>query len=339
MRDQRAANSLGADRGPRLGGLVIAVAAAAAVAGAAPAAEATFPGEPGPIAFTRLVDREQGIDQIFSVDPAGGRPQRLTSFAGGAKQPEFSPDGSHIAFYRPRPNTIFTMGADGSAPTRVTPRCRVPRCLGNQDPAWTPTGALLFTRALGPVMADFAAEVDLMRVGADGSALAVVRRFIKRRDGGEPIHDPQVSPDGRSIAVTLMDNSGRGKLQTAIFVLDADGGNLRRVTPTRLNAGNPDWSPDGERIVFNSSFEGQGPVEIYTVHPDGTGLRRVRPEPRRSYSFEPVWSPDGTRIATVHGTFDTVPKIWTMRSDGSDLRQITRGPRLDLRPDWGTRSE
>jgi NADPH:quinone reductase-like Zn-dependent oxidoreductase len=88
----------------------------------------------------------------------------------------------------------------------------------------------------------------------------------------------------------------------------------------------------------NSSFEGQGPVEIYTVRPDGTGVRRVRRE-RRSYSFEPVWSPDGTRIAMVHGTFGTVPKIWTMRSDGGDLRQITRGPRLDLRPHWGTRSE
>jgi Tol biopolymer transport system component len=133
-----------------------------------------------------------------------------------------------------------------------------------------------------------------------------------------------------------MDNRGRRKLATAIFVLDADGGNLRRVTPMRLNAGNPDWSPDGERIVFNSSFEGQGRVEIYTVRSDGTGLRR---EPRRSYSFEPVWSPDGTRIAMVHGTFTTVPHIWTMRPDGRDLRQITRGPRLDVRPDWGTRSE
>jgi Tol biopolymer transport system component len=131
-----------------------------------------------------------------------------------------------------------------------------------------------------------------------------------------------------------MDNSGRGKLGTAIVVLDADGTRLRRVTPRRLNAGNPDWSPDGERIVFNSSFEGQGAPEIYTVRPDGIGLRRVRRE-RRSYSFEPVWSPDGTRIAMVHGDLGTAPKIWTMRPDGGDLRQITFGPRLDLRPDWG----
>ena len=338
MRDQRAVNRLSADRWPRLGVAMIAVAAMAAVA-AAPAAEATFPGEPGSIAFTRLVDRQQGIDQIFSVDPAGGPPQQLTAFASGAKQPEFSPDGSRIAFYRPRPNAVFAMGADGSGPVRVTRGCRAPRCLGDQDPGWAPTGELLFARPFGPVTADFAAEVDLMRVGADGSALGVVRRFVKRQDGREPINDAQMSPDGRSIAVTLMDNRGRRKLETAIFVLDADGGNLRRVTPTRVNAGNPDWSPDGERIVFNSSFEGQSAPEIYTVRPDGTDLHRVRREPRRSYSFEPVWSPDGTHIAMVHGTGDTVPKIWTMRSDGSDLRQITHGPRLDFRPDWGTRSQ
>jgi Tol biopolymer transport system component len=90
--------------------------------------------------------------------------------------------------------------------------------------------------------------------------------------------------------------------------------------------------------VFNSSFEGQGAIEIYTVRPDGTGLRRVRRE-RRSYSFEPVWSPDGNRIAMVHGTFGTVPKIWTTRSDGRDLRQITFGPRLDPPSRLGTRSE
>jgi Tol biopolymer transport system component len=332
-------NGLIADPRPPLRVPVIAVAAAAAVVGAAPAAEATFPGEPGPIAFSRQVDPKKELDQIFSVDPGGGPAQRLTAFAGGAKTPDFSPDGSRIAFYRPRPNDVFTMGADGSAPVRVTRGCGAPRCLGNQDPAWAPGGELFFTRALGPVTADFAAEVDVMRVGADGSALAVVRRFIKRRDGLEPAHDPQVSPDGSRIAVTLMDNKGKGKLDTAIYVLNADGRGLRRVTPMRLNAGNPDWSPDGERIVFNSSFEGQAAVEIYTVRPDGTGLRRVRREPRRSYSFEPVWSPDGTHIAMVHGTFDTVPKIWTMRSNGKDLRQITRGPRLDLRPDWGTRSE
>ena len=312
---------------------IIAVAAAAALMVAPPAAVATFPGEPGPIAFQRVVDMKKGIDQIFSVDPAGGSPTRLTHFAGGASTPEFSPDGSRIAFYRPRPNDVFTMAADGTSPLRITRGC--PRCLGDDNGSWTPTGELLFGRGLGPVRDDWAAETHLMRVGADGSAPAVVRRFSRRRDGRELAHDAQVSPDGRQVAITLIDNRGKNELASAIYVLDSDGSNLRRVTPMRLNAGNPDWSPDGERIVFNSSFEGQAAVEIYTVRPDGTALQRVRRESRRSYSFEPVWSPDGSRIAMVHGTRRTLPHIWTMRADGTDLRQITRGPRVDLRPDWG----
>jgi hypothetical protein len=75
------------------------IAAAAVAALAAPAAAvATFPGEPGPIAFQRVVDMKKGTGQIFSVDSAGGSPTRLTNFAGGAGTPEFSPDGSRIAF-------------------------------------------------------------------------------------------------------------------------------------------------------------------------------------------------------------------------------------------------
>jgi Tol biopolymer transport system component len=313
---------------------IIAATAAAALTAAPAAALATFPGEPGPIAFQRVVDMKKGTTQIFSVDPAGGSLTRLTNFAGGAGTPEFSPDGSRIAFYRPRPNDVFTMAADGSAPLRITRGC--PRCLGDDNPAWMPTGELLFGRGLGPVRDDWAAATDLMRVGAGGGAATVVRRFIRLRDGRELAHDAQVSPDGSRVAITLIDNRGRNELASAIYVLDSDGSNLRRITPMRLNAGNPDWSPDGARIVFNSSFEGQAAVEIYTVRPDGTGLQRVRRESKRSYSFEPVWSPDGSRIAMVHGTRHTFPHIWTMRADGTDLRQITRGPRVDLRPDWGT---
>jgi Tol biopolymer transport system component len=105
----------------------------------------------------------------------------------------------------------------------------------------------------------------------------------------------------------------------------------------RLNAGNPDWSPDGKRIAFNSSFEGQGAVEIYTVRPDGSGLRRLRREPKNSYSFDPVWSPGGRRLAFVHGAGRKIPHIWMMKRNGTRLRQVTHGRRPDRGPDWGSR--
>ena len=124
---------------------------------------------------------------------------------------------------------------------------------------------------------------------------------------------------------------------SAIYVLKADGSNFRQITPLRLNAGSPDWSPDGKRIVFNSSYEGQAAVEIYTVRPDGSRLKRVRKEPKNSFSFEPTWSPNGKRVAFVHGTTTTVPHIWTMKLNGNGLRQLTRGSKPDFRPDWGAR--
>jgi hypothetical protein len=58
--------------------------AAAAVAGAAPAADATFPGQRGPIAFQRIVDsREEESSQIFSVARPGAKARRLTSGGNG----------------------------------------------------------------------------------------------------------------------------------------------------------------------------------------------------------------------------------------------------------------
>jgi TolB protein len=326
-----------ANRRPRLAVPMIAVAAAAA---AAPAAEATFPGERGPIAFQRIVNpRNEESSQIFSVARPGAKPRRLTS-GGNVFAPDYSPDGRRIAFERRGmgPDTIFTMGADGSAPVRVAACAAVP-CLGSSAPAWSPDGnRLVFERAFGPIVKDNAAGLDLVTANADGTAEQLLLHLRSREAQGQEPHDAQWSPDGTRIAVTILNISAKPRNGSAIYVLDADGSNLRRITPMRLNAGNPDWSPDGKRIVFNSSYEAQAAVEIYTVRPDGSRLRRLRREGKRSYSFDPVWSPDGGRIAHVHGTFDSAPHIWAMKPSGKGLRQLTHGPKPDVRPDWGTRS-
>jgi WD40-like Beta Propeller Repeat len=66
----------------------------------------------------------------------------------------------------------------------------------------------------------------------------------------------------------------------------------------RLNAGNPEWSPDGKRIVFNSGFDGQGPANIYTFRPNGSGLRLVLRARRNRADFEPVWQ--AHRLRPLH---------------------------------------
>jgi TolB protein len=279
---------LTADRSPRLGAPFIAVAALAAVAGAAPAAEATFPGKRGPIAFQRIIDpRDEQSSQIFSVARPGARARRLTR-GGNGFNPDYSPDGRRIAFERrfgeATPDTIFTMGADSSAWLRVT-ACAADPCLGTGAPAWSPDGnRLVFERAFGPVVKDNAAALDLVTANLDGTAEQLLLHVRTRKAEGKELHEAQWSPDGRRIAVTILNITARPRLGSAIYVLNADGSSLRRITPMRLNAGKPDWSPDGRRIVFNSSFEGQAAVEVYTVRPNGEGLRRLRRERARAAS-------------------------------------------------------
>jgi Tol biopolymer transport system component len=317
-----------------------AVAVVAVVGGSASSAQATFPGKNGPIAFQRFVDpKDEENVQIFSVARPGAKARKLTS-GGSGYNPDYSPDGRRIVFERRfggvKPDAIFTMGADGSSPTLVPRTCVADPCLGDSSPAWSPDATrLVFERAFGPIIKDTAAGgLELITSNADGSNEQVILKSLPL--GKEP-HDAQWSPDGTRIAVNMLNIKAKPRNGSAIYVLNADGSGFRQITPLRLNAGSPDWSPDGKRIVFNSSYEGQSAVEIYTVRPNGSGLKRVRKEPKNSFSFEPVWSPDGKRIAFAHATRTTPPHIWTMKRNGKGLKQLTRGPKPDVRPDWGSR--
>jgi Tol biopolymer transport system component len=329
----------------RISGLrlsVIAVAVIVGVPGSVPSAEATFPGKPGPIAFQRFIDpQDEESTQIFTVARLGAKPRKLTS-GGTAVNADYSPDGERIVFERRyggrSPDSLFTMDSDGSSQTRLPTTCTAPTCLGDSAPAWSPDGnRLVFERAVGPIVRDTAAGLDLVTANADGSNERAILHYRSLEAQGQEPHDPQWSPDGTRIAVMILNTKAKPRNASAVYVLDADGSALHRVTPIRLNAGNPDWSPNGKRIAFNSSYEGQSAVEIYTVRPNGSGLRRLRREPKNSYSFDPVWSPDGRRLAFVHGAGRKIPHIWTMRKNGTRLRQVTSGRRPDQGPDWGSK--
>ena len=159
---------------------------------------------------------------------------------------------------------------------------------GRQQPGLVPRREPARVRArLRADRQDSAAGLDLVTANADGTNEQILLHFRSLEAEGQEPHDAQWSPDGTRIAVNMLNTKAKPRNGSAIYVLNADGTNFRQITPKRLNAGSPDWSPNGKRIVFSSSYEGQAAVEIYTVRPDGSGLKRVRKEPRYSAAFEP----------------------------------------------------
>lgn len=133
-----------------------------------------------------------------------------------------------------------------------------------------------------------------------------------------------LSPDGEQVVVAKgegpTDDEYVGVEPTGLFTYDVDGSSERRLT---TSGSQPDWSPDGETIVFFSEDT------IRTVDVDDREEREVyrMPPPRGvdpDYFVDATWSSDSSRIAFAigrrHGPGASV--LWTMRADGSDLRRV-----------------
>jgi len=136
---------------------------------------------------------------------------------------------------------------------------------------------------------------------------------------------PVWSPDGSRIAFL----SSRGGNQDNIYVMNADGSGLSRLTTDSVFAAYPySWSPDGSRLVFAG---GQYKGHIFIVTADGSGLTRMTSDSNADGS--PAWSSDGTKIAFVRAD-GSDSRIYVMNADGSAVIRLTNASASDYDPHW-----
>jgi len=88
------------------------------------------------------------------------------------------------------------------------------------------------------------------------------------------IADPQISPDGRTVAfqVTTVDVAGNKK-PMQIWTVPLDGGTPKQITHDGESNQRPRWSPDGKRIAYISDREGSS--QIWLMDPDGGNAKQI----------------------------------------------------------------
>jgi TolB protein len=356
--------------------LVLAVAIIAVWAVPAPA---TFPGEDGRISF----QSEGKTGEVFTAKPDGSDIRRLTSSGSSwSGLPDWSPDGERIAFLSDRVDIdgrkdveqTYVMNADGSGVTQVTRGGRF-----QLTPSWSPDGGSLAITgewghypALSGVWIIPASDPD----GVTRNEAQRVTTFPGPGAGREIDSfelEPQFSPDGRSIAFTRYKAPRfraiyAGRTASAIYRVGIDGSGLERLTPWRLDASDPDWSPDGQRIAFDSGFgyndnvgrwpsapaarSTSGKGNIHVMRADGSGRTRLTdraPVQKGFADFDdvgglkgtnnPVWSPSGTQIMYTR-FFPERTELVAMNPDGSGKHVVVGGRFGKRHPpnmvDWGT---
>jgi Tol biopolymer transport system component/DNA-binding winged helix-turn-helix (wHTH) protein len=256
---------------------------------------------------------------LFLLSPVTGERRRLTSPPVtniGDCSPAFSPDGTQVAFVRVFSavvGEVYVVSVDGGEPTRLTHDGS-----GASNLSWVLDGReIVFSTRYG-------GRTQLHRLPVDGGTPQWLAA------SGNDAHYPAFSPEGNRLAWTK--NTANTDIFRAALPNNRDTSTpISKLIFSTAIEGSPQYSPDGRRIVFQSSRSGGG--EIWVCGSEGESPIRLTSF-RGPLTGSPNWSPDGRQIV-----FDSRPEgnadIYIVGSEGGGQpRRLTIDSGEDIVPSF-----
>ena len=296
----------------------------------------------GRIAFAQVGPSSQNTNNnnisradIYIVNADGSGLKRLTTESLGIDNfsPAIAPNGNRVAFVSVSnaSSDIYVVNSDGSDLRRITNDAARETSLN-----WTPDGRnLIFAAA-----PDTQSPSQIYQVNADSAtpATSPTRLF------GDSIarYEPTLSPDGRTLAFVTADKNGANQ----IYLSNAAGTSVRRLTSGELRGVPTTFTPDSKRLVYSFLPPSNFANLVYNVvNLDGTPAPDL---PISSYDGGGVaFSPDGNYLAYGENRFDPSPgasnlgrnsKIYIARANRNSEPKLLApvDARIaQLSPSWG----
>ncbi|HEX5031380.1 MAG TPA: S9 family peptidase [Candidatus Eisenbacteria bacterium] len=286
------------------------------------------------LAFTS--DRKDKKAQIYRLPLDGGEAERLTDLDGSLSGLAYSPDGSKISFVYTPNDPVETGHLPGSVPLKKATEARAEK----KD---LPAKTFMHIKTM---RYKFDGQGFLPQAHAHIHLLDLATREVRALTSGTADHDAPVwSPDGKWLAFSANrhpDNDYNYYIEMDVWVMPAEGGEPRNLTPQPGVAMSPVWSPDGSTIAFlghqqKDDWWGWWNAHLWTVPMKGgeptdlmkdvdtMGLDVMGSDLSDFHgSMRPIWSRDGSAIYFPVSEGGSVP-LCSLPAKGGKLERLTSG--------------